>query len=217
MSPMENSPPCLVYSTVSLNTWTKRCRIDGKLFDIHLGKWMFYNPARQEKYFHVRFGTIDSTARSRPTAQQLAEMADDDIMGRYPMSVWKEALSTPIARRLAEIWIASRRLHAAGLGPKPGALVIAGKYKRNFRSYGPTAGLQIENARLLEPRTPVTEEEMIEAGVRPARYLSCVRQTINGYVSFLCSVVGVVPIDAEAEIAALSAHIDGLMAANARR
>ena len=211
---MASPPPCTVYSTLCLNTWTKRCRIDGTLYDVHLGKWMFYNPARQEKYFHVRAGKIDSTARSRPTDRQLAEMDDSEFSGRYPVSVWKEALSTPIARRLAEIWIASQRLHGAGLGPRPGALIVARNYKRNFRSYGPTAGLQIENARLLQPRTPVTQEEMIAAGVRPDRYLSCVRQTINGYVSDLCSVVGVIPIDAEEEIAALTLHIDELLSGN---
>lgn len=211
---MASPPPFTVYSTLSLNTWTKRCRIDGTLYDVHLGKWMFYNPARQEKYFHVRAGKIDSTARSRPTDRQLAEMDDSEFSGRYPVSVWKEALSTPIARRLAEIWIASQRLHGAGLGPRPGSLIVARNYKRNFRSYGPTAGLQIENARLLQPRTPVTQEEMIAAGVRPDRYLSCVRQTINGYVSDLCSVVGVVPIDAEEEIAALTLHIDELLSGN---
>ncbi len=211
---MASPPPCVVYSTLSLNTLTKRCRIDGRLFDVHLGKWMFYNPARQEKYFHVRCGRIDSTARSRPTDRQLSEMDDAEFSGRYPISVWKEALATPISRRLAEIWIASHRLHAAGLGPKPGSLIVARNYKRNFRSYGPTAGLQIENARLLSPRDPVTQEEMIAAGVRPDRYLSCVRQTINGYVSDLCSVVGVVPIDAEAEIEALAGQIDGLLTGN---
>ncbi|MBV2182916.1 MAG: hypothetical protein KUL88_00015 [Rhizobium sp.] len=179
---------------------------------MHLGKWMFYNSARQEKYFHVRAVRIDSTARSRPTDRQLAEIDDAEFSGRYPVSVWKEALSTRIARRLAEIWIASQRLHSAGLGPKPGSLIVARNYKRNLRSYGPTAGLQIENARLLELRTPVTQEEMIAAGVRPDRYLSCVRQMINGYVSDLYSVVSVVPIEAEEEIAALTLHIEGLLA-----
>ena len=172
---------------------------------------MFYNSARQEKYFHVLAGRIDSTARSRPTDRQFAEMDDAEFSGRYPVSVWKEALATPIARRLAEIWIASQRLHSAGLGPKPGSLIVARNYKRNFRSYGPTAGLQIENARLLKPRAPATQEEMIAAGVRPDRHLSCVRQTINSYVSNFSSVVGVDPIDAEEEIAALTLHIDGLL------
>ena len=208
---MASPPTCIVYSTIALNTWTKRCRIDGRLYDSHLGKWMFYNPALQEKYFHVRSGNIDSTARSRPSERQLAEMSEDELSGRYPISVWKEALSTPISRRLAEIWIASNRLHRNGLGPEPGSLVIARQYKRNFRAYGPTAGMKIGDARLLAPREPVTQEEMIAAGVRPDRYLSCVRQTINGYVSDLCSVVGVVPIDAEDEVAALAGHIDGLL------
>ncbi|SSC67602.1 hypothetical protein [Ciceribacter selenitireducens] len=202
---------CIVYSTIALNTWTKRCRIDGRLYDVHLGKWMFYNPALQEKYFHVRAGKIDSTARSRPSLRQLTEMAEDQLSGRYPISVWKEALATPISRRLAEIWIAAKRLHRNGLGPEPGSLVIASQYKRNFRSYGPTVGLKIGDARLLPPRDPVTQEEMIAAGVQPDRYLSCVRQTINGYVSDLCSVVGVVPIDAEDEVRELAEHIDGLL------
>ena len=172
---------------------------------------MFYNPALQEKYFHVQSGKIDSTARSRPSARHLTEMAEDELSGRYPISVWKEALSTPISRRLAEIWIAANRLHRNGLGPEPGSLIIARQYKRNFRSYGPTVGMKIGDARLLAPRDPVTQEEMIAAGVQPDRYLSCVRQTINGYVSDLCSVVGVVPINAEDEIAALDEHIDGLL------
>ncbi|MBW8319214.1 MAG: hypothetical protein K0M47_07630, partial [Rhizobium sp.] len=175
------------------------------------GKWMFYNPALQEKYFHVRSGNIDSTARSRPSERQLVEMSEHELSGRYPISVWKEALSTPISRRLAEIWIASTRLHRKGLGPEPGSLVIARQYKRNFRGYGPTAGLKIGDARGLAPRAPVTQEEMKAAGVQPDRYLSCVRQTINGYVSDLCSVVGVVPIDAEDEVRELAEHIDGLL------
>ncbi|MBW8446699.1 MAG: hypothetical protein K0M49_13840 [Arenimonas sp.] len=204
-------PTCIFYSTIALNTWTKRCRVDGRLYDAHLGKWMFYNPALQEKYFHVRSGNIDSTARSRPSERQLVEMSEHELSGRYPISVWKEALSTPISRRLAEIWIASTRLHRNGLGPEPGSLVIARQYKRNFRGYGPTAGLKIGDARLLAPRDPVTQEEMIAAGVQPDRYLSCVRQTINGYVSDLCSVVGVVPIDAEDEVRELAEHIDGLL------
>lgn len=208
---MASPPTCIVYSSIALNTWTKRCRIDGRLYDVQLGKWMFYNPAFQEKYFHAQAGRIDSTARSRPSARQLAEMPEDQLCGRYPLSVWKQALSTPISRRLAEIWIASSRLHRNGLGPEPGSLVIARQYKRNFRSYGPTAGLKIGDARLLPPRDPVTQEEMIAAGVRPDRYLSCVRQTINGYVSDLCSVVGVVPIDAEDEVREMTEHIDGLL------
>ncbi|MBW8282258.1 MAG: hypothetical protein K0M55_01535 [Rhizobium sp.] len=208
---MASPPTCIVYSTIALNTWTKRCRVDGRLYDAHLGKWMFYNPALQEKYFHVRSGNIDSTARSRPSERQLVEMSEHELSGRYPISVWKEALSTPISRRLAEIWIASTRLHRKGLGPEPGSLVIARQYKRNFRGYGPTAGLKIGDARLLAPRDPVTQEEMIAAGVQPDRYLSCVRQTINGYVSDLCSVVGVVPIDAEDEVRELAEHIDGLL------
>lgn len=211
---MASPPTCIVYSTIALNTWTKRCRIDGRLYDVHLGKWMFYNSALQEKYFHVRAGMIDSTARSRPSERQLTEMAEDQLSGRYPISVWKEALSTRISRRLAEIWIASNRLHRNGLGPEPGSLVIARQYKRNFRGYGPTAGLKIGDARLLPPRDPVTQEEMIAAGVQPDRYLSCVRQTINGYVSDLCSVVGVVPIDAEDEVRALADHIDGMLNGN---
>ena len=95
---MASPPPCVVYSTLSLNTLTKRCRIDGRLYDVHLGKWMFYNPARQEKYFHVRSGKIDSTARSRPTDRQLSQLDETEFSGRYPISVWKEALATPISR-----------------------------------------------------------------------------------------------------------------------
>lgn len=62
------------------------------------------------------------------------------------------------------------------------------------------AGIFIENLDNYPRRAPVTLEEMISAGVKPDKIKSAIRQQINGYVSDLNSVVGVMPITAEKEI-----------------
>jgi hypothetical protein len=68
-------------------------------------------------------------------------------------------------------------------------------------------GLMIEDAAAKPPKPPATEAQLLAAGVRPDRLRSAVRQQVNGYVVDLNSVVGVVPVDADAEITAVKAQI----------
>ncbi len=70
----------------------------------------------------------------------------------------------------------------------------------------------VEDIRNLQPKKNATEEEIIAAGVTLDGLKSCFRQQINGYVSDLNSVVGVMPVDAEQEIeeilSRLAAQVD---------
>lgn len=63
-----------------------------------------------------------------------------------------------------------------------------------------TAGIIVDNLQRYTPKDETTESAMRVAGVEPDRLRSCIRQQINGYVSDLNSVVGVMPMNAEQEV-----------------
>jgi hypothetical protein len=72
----------------------------------------------------------------------------------------------------------------------------------------------VENAALKPQGPTATWSQLIDAGVRPDQINSAVRQQVNGYVVDLNSVIGVVPVDAEAEVAAVEAQIAAAMSSN---
>jgi hypothetical protein len=190
---------------VVLDTIASRCRVDGIEHVAQLGNWMFYLPETGEKFFHAAHGVTDCTHATRPTDAQLQE---DWANETYTSADWRRALSTPLARRLAELWVAGARLARAGLGPLPIGLTLASRFIRDGAALGYTMGLRWEHASCLPPKPPATDSDLIAAGVRPDRIRSCVRQQLNGYVIDLSSVVGVQPIDAEEEVAAVRQWID---------
>ena len=61
-------------------------------------------------------------------------------------------------------------------------------------------GLVIQNVFLLPSKKEATESEIVSCGVTIDKIRSCIRQQINGYVSDLNSVCGVMPVNAEEEI-----------------
>lgn len=172
--------------------------VDGKPVSAKLGRWMFYLPALQLKLFHAADGHIDCTSSSRPAHNELQH--GDRPAGRYQMKDWRNALETPISRRLAEIWLVSVRLWQAGIGPQPLGVCFVKDFVRDGCSLGPTCGLITENVYTLPRKLKCTLEQIHHAGVVPDRILSCVRQQLRGYVVDLCSVVGCVPVGAEAEV-----------------
>jgi hypothetical protein len=194
-------------SDVVLDTSASRCLVDGVEYAARIGHWMFYLPATGEKFFHAAHGLTDCTHVTRPTAAQLE---DDWANETYTSADWRRALSTPLARRLAELCVAGHRLWSAGLGPRPFGLTFAPHFVRDGVALGPTMGFRCEHAELLLPKPPATDGDLLAAGVRPDRIRSCVRQQLNGYVIDLSSVVGVQPIDAEEEVVAFRDWIERL-------
>jgi hypothetical protein len=61
----------------------------------------------------------------------------------------------------------------------------------------------------LPPRPVSSEADLLRAGVMVDKLRSSVRQQLNGYVTDLNSVVGVMPIDATREVEALRRTIMG--------
>ena len=193
------------HDAVVLDTAASRCLVDGAEHTAHLGHWMFYLPATGEKFFHAAHGLTDCTHATRPTAAQLEEGWANET---YTSADWRRALSMPLARRVAELWVAGERLARAGIGPPPIGLTFVLRFVRDDVALGYTMGLRWEDACHLPPKPPATDGDLIAAGVRPDRIRSCVRQQLNGYVIDLTSVVGVQPIDGEDEVAAVREWID---------
>ena len=177
--------------------------LDGQEHRAELGCWMFYLPDLQAKLFHAAQAHIECTHATRP--QEAALNQPGRIVGRYRTEDWRRALTTPITRRLAEVWLVSVRLWKAGLGPQPLGVCFVERFARDGRQLGPTCGLLTQDVFALPRKLDCRVEHVRRAGVVPDRILSCVRQQIRGYVVDLCSVVGCVPEDAESAVQQLDA------------
>lgn len=80
---------------------SKKCLIDGKKHSIKMGMWMFYIPKTGEKFLHVKDGFIDCIHASRP--EDLTKDCSSEI---YTDIEWREALTTLVDFRLAELLVA---------------------------------------------------------------------------------------------------------------
>jgi hypothetical protein len=186
-------------------------------FPLHSGVWAAYEPQSGVKVFHANAGRCYCVNRRglRYADPSWALDFGNRILDRlgikrklYWYSDWRRALDKPVERRAAETFIAAQRLAAAGLGPPVYGLVIIRAFTGNPRgAAGPTAGIVVGNANTLPPKPEATDEDCTAAGVTVDRLRSCVRQQINGYVTDLNSVVGVMPVDAEQDIDSLVKNI----------
>ena len=135
-------------------------------------------------------------------------------MGPSTALDWKKALSKTSRQRAVENVVAGQRLHQANLGPRFNCFAAIRCLKSFWgHEYGECIGVECGNAFALPPKPKTREEEILEAGVLPDKIKSCVRQQINGYVTDLNSVVGVMPRNADNEIEdllrALTTVLDG--------
>lgn len=192
---------------------------EGISSEVKSGAWAFYVPERRLKLLHTRQGkqTCLSKAANRFVQPNTTEARDNmqaresgTKVGSYFVQDWERALAKPVFRRVAETWIAARRLANAGLGPDVSEIMVVRKLYTPYERTGAsvTAGFVQEDAWALPAGPHADDDAMIAAGVKPDQIRSCIRQPINGYVVDLNSVVGVEPLNAEAEIAALVAHIE---------
>lgn len=186
---------------LSLDVRAESAVLDGVRQPARFGCWMYYLPERQAKLFHAADGRIDCTHAARPDEETLGQ--PDRPLGRYRLDDWRRALTTPLERRLAEIWLVSVRLWKAGLGPQPLGVCFVRHVERDGRALGPTCGLLTQNVFQLPRKLNCTLAHVRQAGVVPDQILSCVRQQVRGYVVDLCSVVGCVPAGADDDVARL--------------
>ncbi len=183
------------FEHVGLDTASDIALVDGRRCSASVGRWMFYLPKLQAKLFHSRDGSTDCTSPSRPSAEVLQQPGLS--LGRYISDEWNQALTTPIVRRLAELWIVSARLWSAGLGPQPLGLCFVEQFHRDEEALGLTCGFLTENVHRLRPKLRCRREHVEAAGVRPDKIASCIRRQVRGYIVDLCSVVGCIPDNAD--------------------
>jgi len=193
-----------------------RAILDGRSFACVRGAWAIWIPALQTKFLNSIDGKLACLSRRAPPREGVSGSGRlASRWGSYSLEAWRRAYETPVSRRVAENVVAATRLHEAGLGPRVLGLCLARRFRdgaRSDRSFA--AGFVVEDAALKAPSPPATHAQLIAAGVRPDRINSAVRQQVNGYVVDLNSAVGVVPVDAEAEVAAVEARIAVAMSSN---
>jgi len=188
--------------------------VDGVRLKVNIGAWAFYVPRIGAKILHSFRGACHCIHATAPERGQLFEGEASLHDGRYALSDWRQAYETSVAHRAAENYIAARRLHACGLGPK----VIGCVAVRSLESfYSPgvshSFGVMVENLRNYSRKRRATLEQLEAAGVVPDRTSSCLRQQIRGYVSDLNSVVAVKPVAAEIEVMHVQLELEHALSA----
>ncbi|MBL37765.1 MAG: hypothetical protein CMP07_05085 [Xanthomonadales bacterium] len=193
-----------------------RAEVDGARLKVNIGAWAFYIPRLAAKILHSFRGACHCIHATAPERGQLFGGKASLHDGRYSLPDWRQAYETSVAHRAAENYIAARRLHACGLGPK----VIGCVAVRSLESfYSPgvshSFGIMVENLRNYSRKRPATLEQLEAAGVVPDRTSSCLRQQIRGYVSDLNSVVGVRPLAAEVEVQRVQRQLEDALSVRA--
>ena len=186
-----------------------RGRLDGEPVEVCRGHWAFYVPGRNLKLLHSFAGRLHCTHPSAPDRAVCRPGRTFPVGQSYACDDWIAAYTKPVAVRAAETFIAADRLAAAGIGPRVRALVCVQRFAAEFTpAPEPTFGMVVDDLTTYRRRWwPASERQMRRAGVEVDRIRSSVRQQIRNYVSDLNSVVGVMPIDADDEIAAVAERL----------
>lgn len=182
-----------------------RAVVDGKSYRCEVGAWAIWIPSLGVKLLHACDGHVHCERASAPTRGSVAAGASTTT-GKYTLAEWRATYDKPVERRAAELYVATERLHRAGVGPAALGLCTTDTFTFLGRHEAQgTAGIVTEDARRLPKRQDATESEVIAAGVVPDKILSCVRQQVNGYVVDLNSCVGAYPADAEEAVTRIEA------------
>lgn len=185
-------------------------KVDGRRFRCCRGAWATWIPDLGAKILNARAGLLDCLHHLAPSREQI--FGDDtsiDIYGPDSFEDWRRAYTTTVSRRVAENVIAAQRLHRAGLGPKVLGVCVALRWNDPTRhSKGHSAGFLSEDVWRLPAKPPASAAEFHGAGVTLDSLGSALRQQVNGYVIDLNAAVGVVPTDAEDDVAGLEAIIN---------
>ncbi len=187
--------------------------IDGRRFAYDSGAWAYWIPALCCKFLHSAQGRLDCRFTGVPSRQTCETVTDPDSSAGndspYTWQDWRNVYAKTAARRAAELYVATERLYKAGIGPRPlGICMARSLVESGHEDVHGAFGISTENVLQLPIKAPATEDEFLRAGVQPDRIGSCIRQQLRGYAVDLNSAVGAMPINAEAEIAAIEAFLE---------
>lgn len=190
-----------------------RLLIDGVEYEYDAGAWACWVPALCLKLLFSREGKLVCRYPGVPAPEAL--MAEDVDLDKqagpgspYTYGDWRRVYEKSMEVRVAELWIASWRLYKSGLGPRPLAIFKADKYiEHDSVDEAGMVGIFTEDVTRLPEKQDASEKDVMACGVQVDRIKSCVRQQLNGYVVDLNSAVGVVPVDAQAEVMQIAQQV----------
>lgn len=188
--------------------------IDGKSYAIKAGTWALYVPDLQMKILRAADGNCAYDHPLAPDPAVVRAAHPDQKFRRYTAAEWASSIDKPVLERAAENCVIAERLARHGFGAALRAAVVIRSYRQGETGKPtPSAGMILDNLFTYPRRRDVTETEFRNVGLIPDRFKSCIRQQIRGYVSDLNAVFGVMPVGAEAEVAALKHRMIGQCAA----
>ncbi|MCK0713470.1 hypothetical protein ACFO0U_05295 [Chromohalobacter sarecensis] len=193
----------------------KTLSFEGGTFCVNRGAWAFYVPECQLKILHAVDSFVHCTHKSAPRRDALLKHNRGLKNGNYLLEDWQAAYRKPALLRVAENYIAARRLADHGLGPKVSGIALILNFS-SFYSATPclTGGIYTDNLANFPEKEPATLHDLNAVGVAPDKIQSCLRQQIRGYVSDLNSVVPVMPVNADAEVSALYQELQDIVLKN---
>ncbi len=223
MPPQLDSPELTIFDLIEFRPpkrwmpWRRDQRlhlyVDGKRFDYVTGAWAYWIPALRCKFLHSAQGRLDCRFTGVPSRQTCETATDPNSSAGndspYTWQDWRNVYAKTAARRAAELYVATERLYKAGIGPRPlGICMARSLVESGHEDVHGAFGISTENVLQLPVKAPATQDDFLRAGVQPDRIGSCIRQQLRGYVVDLNSAVGAMPINAEAEIAAIEAFLE---------
>lgn len=170
-----------------------------------MGAWAFYIPELGLKILHSVEGNVHCTHGTAPSRSILHSPDGVELKNKvYTAAEWIHAFSKSTLRRAIENYFAALNLHKNGIGPKVKGICLVKRFNAPYcKDETFTAGIVIDNLNGYAKKNNTEIHELEQANVLPDKSLSCLRQQINGYVSDLNSVVGVMPVGLDLEIEAV--------------
>ncbi len=175
----------------------RRVKVNDRKFSANVASWTFYIPDLQIKHLHSfqrLCHCLHKTAIPREISIEEQNLYSNP---EYTIADWQQVYKKSVARRAAENYVCAKRLYEAGLGSEVGKPVFVRQFFSRYGQLGWTCGYEIDNHYHHVEKCPASREDCFSAGVIPERIESCIRQQINGYVSDLNLVIGVLPVGGE--------------------
>lgn len=184
------------------------CVVGAQNYSVSAGNWAIYVPKLRLKLLHAVDGKQHCTTLSAPSREMVLSGDGFPMNPEYEPSDWQAAYKKSVLQRVAENIVCAERLEEAKLGPAVLGYCVVQTFKPWYAEPTFTAGYFVQNIFHKFPKRKTTLMDLARAGVVPDRINSCLRQQIRGYVSDLNSVVGVMPIDADREVAQIRSKLE---------
>lgn len=205
---MFNIPLIIINEPVMLTKGS--VKINDRKYSCNMGAWAFYIPELGLKILHSVEGNVHCTHETAPSRSILHSPDGIELKNKvYTAAEWIHAFSKSTLRRAIENYFAAFNLYKNGIGPEVKGLCLVKRFNAPYcKDETFTAGIVIDNLNGYEKKNNTEIHELEPANVLPDKSLSCIRQQINGYVSDLNSVVGVMPVGLDHEIEVVYNAID---------